>query len=87
MRGAASAHTGVWCNTFAVSLELARRAGGVAIAHDFLVADAVAAGELVAPVDLPLPASEACWLLPPRPASEAARSFCDWLRAQVRAAR
>lgn len=73
-------------NTYVLSLGLARAGKGVAIAHDILVADALADGTLVAPfADVaPVATPTGYYLTAPRRGelNTAARAFCDWLREQ-----
>ena len=73
-------------NTFVLSLTLARLGRGVAMAHELLVGDMLAAGELVAPFDQAVPAPVGYYLVVSRGAATnpATETFCDWLRDQFR---
>ena len=75
-------------NTYVMSLDLARRGLGVAMAHDILVSDLIRRGELVRLFDQAVPVREAYYLFGPRHGamSRAAEAFCAWLKETLRAA-
>ena len=75
-------------NTYVMSLDLARRGLGVAMAHDILVSDHIRRGELVRLFDQAVPVREAYYLFGPRHGamSRAAEAFCAWLKETLRAA-
>ena len=69
------------------AIEAALQGAGLLLAHAVLVHDDLAAGRLVAPLDLRLPTGRAYFLVQPRRrrASEVAIAWRDWLRAEVAA--
>ena len=72
-------------NTYVLSLNLARRGLGVAMAHEILAQDLLAAGELVRLFDRAVPTREGYYLLGARHGemNEAAQAFCTWIKAQI----
>ncbi len=71
-------------STFAISIGAAFAGGGLAMAHDGLVADALVDGRLVRPFDTTLPMSECYALFQParHMRTWASRALTDWLVAE-----
>jgi LysR family glycine cleavage system transcriptional activator len=71
------------------AIQAAVRGEGVTLGRSALVADELAAGRLVRPFELSLPASFAYYVVCPRPALQrpGVRAFRDWLIAQARSDR
>ena len=71
-------------STFAISIGAAFAGEGLAMAHDGLVADALADGRLVRPFDTMVPMSECYALYQPAQhmRSWASRALTDWLVAE-----
>ena len=72
-------------STWAVSLQWAQAGLGVALAHDTIANDLIAAGKLVRPLPFALPMSEAYYLLAPEGLGKAsaAHAFRQWLMEQL----
>ncbi len=72
------------CNTYVLTLNLAERGLGVAMAHHLLVEEPLADGSLVRLFEGEVPAREGYYLLGPRDSrmNTAALTFCAWLKAQ-----
>lgn len=73
-------------NTYVLTLELARRGEGVAIAHGLLAQDLLTEGRLQRPFAEEVPIREGYYLTSLRHGelSQAAQSFCDWIRSCFR---
>ena len=69
------------------AIEAALQGAGLLLAHALLVHDDLAAGRLVAPLDLRLPTGRAYFLVQPRRRRESpvAVAWRDWLRAEIAA--
>jgi LysR family glycine cleavage system transcriptional activator len=69
-----------------LALQAAIEGQGVALTNGFLVADDLASGRLVRPLDVTVRADCAYYLVrrPTKPMTKCARSFCDWLMAEIR---
>jgi LysR family glycine cleavage system transcriptional activator len=69
------------------AIEAALQGAGLLLAHALLVHDDLAAGRLVAPLDLRLPTGRAYFLVQPRRRRESAVAVAwrDWLRAEMAA--
>ena len=74
------AHTST---AFVHTIELARMGRGVALVHDILVADLLAAGELVTVAGMAQPSREHYYLMLPQRSklNSAESAFVDWLRS------
>jgi LysR family glycine cleavage system transcriptional activator len=74
-------------STWALSLEWAQRGLGVALAHDTVANDLLAAGKLVRPFDLAIPLKESYFLIAPEGARtlHAAKVFKEWLLREMAA--
>jgi LysR family glycine cleavage system transcriptional activator len=72
-------------STWALSLEWAQRGLGVALAHDTVATDLIAAGRLVRPFDFSIPLKEAYYLIAPegQRTRHASKVFKDWLLREV----
>ena len=72
-------------SSFTFSLNAAVGGAGLAMAHDTLAADALAAGTLVRPFAAAIPMPEAYYLIAPPAHAEtpATRAFCAWLTAAL----
>lgn len=76
---------GSWLDSAALAYEAAASGLGVAMGRSNLVADAIAAGRLVAPFGVELPADVAYYLVCPPESAGLAKvvAFRDWLLAEV----
>jgi LysR family transcriptional regulator, glycine cleavage system transcriptional activator len=76
---------GIRVDDSSLALQAAERGQGVMLGRSLLVADAIADGRLVAPLDLAVPGEFAYYLAWPRrrPPSAAAAAFRDWLLDQA----
>jgi len=74
-----------YATTFCVSLAAARAGAGLALGHDIIVQDMIAAGELVAPFQGSAPMQEAYYLIqsPQAQGMPTAQAFSSWLRAEL----
>jgi LysR family glycine cleavage system transcriptional activator len=72
-------------STFGIGINAALQGAGIAMAHDTLVGDMIARGELVRPFDHAPPLSEGYFLLaPPRHAeTPASRAFIAWMKSEL----
>jgi LysR family transcriptional regulator, glycine cleavage system transcriptional activator len=72
-------------STFGIAVNVALEGAGIAMAHDTLVADLIAAGRLVQPFAHAPPLSESYYLIPPPKLYEsgASRAFAKWLRSRM----
>ncbi len=73
-------------STWAVSLEWALQGLGVALAHDTVAGDLIAAGRLVRPLKTMLPMKEAYYLIAPQGShtNAAAQAFKAWLLREMK---
>jgi LysR family glycine cleavage system transcriptional activator len=71
-------------STFVVTLELAKRGLGVALGHEIIAADSLAAGDLIAPFQHRQSMQQSYYLITPpgRSMNPAAKTFSDWVQAQ-----
>ena len=74
-------------STFVLTLNLLRNGTGVSVAHETLITDLLARGELVVPFDIPVPARDTYYLLMPHRdyANAAAKLFAAWLQETLAA--
>lgn len=74
-----------YATTFCVSLAAAKAGAGLALGHDLIVQDMIAAGELVVPFEHRTPMQEAYHLIlsPQAQAMPPAQSFAAWLKAEL----
>ncbi len=81
-RGALPVHR---ASTYVVTLEMARRSLGVALAHDLVATPFLETGELAQPFDIKLPQKEAYYLITPPEGTmnPAALAFREWLLAEM----
>jgi LysR family glycine cleavage system transcriptional activator len=72
-------------STWALSVEWAQRGLGVALAHDTIANDLIAAGQLVRPFDFSIPLKEAYYLIAPEGSRtrHANKVFKDWLLREM----
>ena len=72
-------------STWALSLEWAQRGLGVALAHETIVNDLLASGQLVRPFDFSIPLKEAYYLIAPEGTRtrHASRVFKEWLLREM----
>ena len=75
-------------DTLISALEMARQGGGIALGRSSLVADRLHRGELVTPFNLPVPTTEAFYLVRPeyRYTHPHAETFRSWLVAEAASA-
>ena len=73
-------------STWALSMQWALHGLGVALAHDTVANDLIAAGRLVRPIDYALPMKEAYYLISPEGSliNPAAKAFKSWLIQQMK---
>lgn len=74
-----------YATTFCVSLAAAKAGAGLALGHDLIVRDMIAARELVAPFATRVPMQEAYHLIqhPQAQDTAAAKAFTTWLRKEL----
>ncbi len=74
-------------STYVIAITAALHGAGMAMAHDTLVADLIAAGSLVRPFQHSAPLAEGYFLFPPPSHSRtpASQAFLDWMRAEMSA--
>ena len=72
-------------NTFVLTLDLAKRGLGVALAHNIIAEELLAGGDLVRLFDTAIETSESYYLIAPRQEDLAAgaAAFCQWLRTTM----
>jgi LysR family glycine cleavage system transcriptional activator len=72
-------------STWTLSLEWAQQGLGVALAHDTVARDLIAAGRLVRPVPFAMPMKEAYYLIAPEGShiNAAAQAFKVWLLREM----
>ena len=72
-------------STFVLTLNLLRGGKGVSVAHEILIEELVACGELVVPFDIRVPARDNYYLVVPHRehANAAAKLFASWLREKL----
>ncbi len=78
-----------YATTYSVTLAVARAGGGLSLAHDAIVADAIDQGQLIAPFDYRAGMQEAYYLVlsPQAENTPGAAAFVDWLRSEIAAFR
>jgi LysR family glycine cleavage system transcriptional activator len=90
LKASAPAHASVLpavhrASTWALSLDWAQRGLGVALAHETIANDLIAAGQLVRPLDFAIPLKESYYLIAPdgTHTNAAAVAFKEWLLLEV----
>ena len=90
LKACAPAHASVLpavhrASTWALSLDWAQRGLGVALAHETIANDLIAAGQLVRPLDFAIPLKESYYLIAPdgTHTNAAAVAFKEWLLLEV----